>query len=41
MKEYIIQDLLNLNLNGMMEYSYQRPPKKEVHDIAVAKFLSS
>ena len=35
MKEYLIQDVLKLNLNYMVECSYERPPENEIPNAAV------
>ena len=35
MKEYIIQDVLKLDLNDMMECIYDRPPEPEIPNSAV------
>ena len=35
MKEYLIQDELKLNLNYMVEYSYEISPEQEISDAAV------
>ena len=34
-KEYIIQDVLKLNLKDLTECNYERPPEEEIPDVAV------
>ena len=34
-KEYIIQDVLKLNLKDLIECNYERPPEEEIPDVAV------